>query len=441
MVRLATRIGLKRPWAAAPMWPPTSVADAPRIAGIFAVASRERHKAAAVLQNEAEAGRKGRCYALEITMASGPMRWGGALRYIIFRLALVLFLAAAPGAADAASTPAYIVVDADSGKVLSHRSADHLWYPASITKVMTAYVIFRALQEDTITTSSPVRISKNALAQPASKMGFKVGTVMTVDNAIKMMIVRSANDIAVALGEAVAGTENKFVARMNAEAERLGMSSTRFSNPNGLPDDKQWSTARDLAVLARAVWTDFPEYRDYFEIPAIRVGKRVLRSHNTLLERYRGANGMKTGYICSSGFNMVGSATRKGRTVMVVVLGSDSSKERAELAAGLLNRGFASWLSIGGRPLIESFRARKVAGSPVNHRERICSPAARQKRAQNRNVKPKKSALVPRFVLMDPVRVFTGRAKPPPSRVPLPRLRPDRGERRASLDGEPALVQ
>lgn len=363
-----------------------------------------------------------------------------ALRYIIFRLALVLFLAA-PGAAGAASTPAYIVVDADSGKVLSHRSADHLWYPASITKVMTAYVAFRALQDGGITTSSAVRISKNALAQPASKMGFKVGTVMTVDNALKMMIVRSSNDIAVALGEAVAGTEQKFVARMNAEAKRLGMNSTRFNNPNGLPDDTQWSTARDLAVLARAVWTDFPQYRDYFEIPAIRVGKRILRSYNTLLERYRGANGMKTGYICSSGFNMVGSATRKGRTVMVVVLGSTSARERAELAAGLLNKGFASWLAIGGRPTIETFRANKVAGSPVDQRERICSVAARQKRARNINVKPARSALVLRFVLMDPVRVFAGRASPPPSRVPLPRLRPDRGERRAALDGEPAVVQ
>ncbi len=363
-----------------------------------------------------------------------------AARSFLFGLALAAVLAFAPNGV-AGTSPAYIVVDVDKGTVLSHRSAARLWYPASITKIMTAYVVFRALEAGEVSLRSPVKISKNALAQAPSKMGFKVGTVLNIDNALKMMIVKSANDIAVAIAETVGGSEATFVERMNAEAKRLGMNSTRFNNPNGLPDDEQWSTARDLAILARAVWRHFPDYRDYFQIPAIRVGKKLLRSHNTLLERFQGANGMKTGYICSSGFNVVASATREDRTVMVVVLGSPSSGERAELAASLLNRGFSSWISLTGRPPLESFRATRARGEPTDLRDLMCTAAGREARAAARK-EPKQTALVPRFKLMDPVRVYTGDAAVPLRNVPLPRLRPVIEEQSAALaDEDAAAVQ
>ncbi|MBN9010384.1 MAG: D-alanyl-D-alanine carboxypeptidase, partial [Rhizobiales bacterium] len=206
------------------------------------------------------------------------------------RLSLTaLAIAAVLGSASIVrAAPAFIVVDMDSGTVLGQRDSGHIWHPASVTKLMTAYLTFKALQSGQIRMTSPVIVSKNALAEPPSKMGFKVGTAVTVDNALKMVLVHSANDIAVALAEAVGGSEARFVAEMNAEARRLGMASTHYDNPNGLPSPGQLTNARDLAVLARAVWTDFPQYRAYFGIPAIKAGRKVLRSENSLLLRYPG---------------------------------------------------------------------------------------------------------------------------------------------------------
>jgi D-alanyl-D-alanine carboxypeptidase len=337
--------------------------------------------------------------------------------------------------AVAAQGPAYIVIDAEAGKVLSHSDSDALWYPASLTKMMTAYVTFRALEAEKLKATSPVKISANALGQAPSKMGFKVGTVMNVDNALKMMLVKSANDIAVAIAEAVGGNEAKFVASMNAEAQRLGMVSTHYNNPNGLPDGGQVTTARDLAVLARALWVDFPEYRQYFRIPAIKAGKRVLRSQNKLLEQYRGTTGMKTGFICSSGFNMVASAERSGRAVIAVVLGATSSSERNETAARLLDGGFATWFG-GTKPDLDAFEAIPATGVPVNLHDQVCGKRIKHEDDEAESGdKPARSSLVPRFVLMDPVPVYTGRADPAPgatvkgkpvlaSQVPIPRLRP-----------------
>jgi D-alanyl-D-alanine carboxypeptidase len=198
---------------------------------------------------------------------------------------------------------------------------------------------------------------------------------------------------------------------MNREARRLGMNATHFDNPNGLPDDSNLTTARDLAVLARAIWVDFPEQRGLFTIPAIIAGKRVLRSQNALLERYHGANGMKTGFVCASGYNMVASATRLGRTLMVVVVGASSSKERAETAATLLNQGFANWFN-ASRPPLASFETVAAAAPAANMHDIVCG----------KHVKPDEdddavlagteptSALEPRFEVMTPVPVYTGRA-------------------------------
>ena len=361
---------------------------------------------------------------------------------LTFRL-LALIVVLVAGAARAADGPAYILVDVRSGAVLEARDSDRLWQPASLTKLMTAYLTFKGLKAGTLTLTSPVKISANAVAQAPAKMGFKAGTILNIDNALKMMLVKSANDIAMAMAETVGGSEAGFVAMMNAQAQRLGMVSTHYDNPNGLPDDGQTTTARDLAVLARALWLDFPERRELFSIPAIRAGKRILRSQNALLERYHGANGMKTGFVCASGYNIVASANRFGRQLIVVVLGANSSKNRAETAAVLLNKGFGNLFGGTQRPLLASFQASPSTGLVVNMRNQVCSfgdNATDEEDALLANVGTG-SALDPRFQLMAPVQVYTGRADmpggaavakgpaaaPQAGKVPLPRLRPNPG--------------
>ncbi len=241
-----------------------------------------------------------------------------------------------------AAAEALLVIEAESGKVLYAQNAGYPWYPASVTKLMTAYVTLRAVDEGRITLDKPLTVSANAAAQNPVKMGFPAGTQVTVDNALKMLMVKSANDMAVVLAEGVAGSVENFADQMNATAQRLGMVQSSFVNPNGLPADDQISSARDLAILARALIREMPEYDYYWNLPGIRMGKMVQRNYNTLLGRYPGADGMKTGFICASGFNLVASATRDGKRLIAVVLGAPSSAARAMKAAQLLERGFNS---------------------------------------------------------------------------------------------------
>jgi len=243
----------------------------------------------------------------------------------------------APAWADA-----LLLVDAESGKVISERNATYPWYPASVTKLMTTYVTLKAVRDRRIELDSLFTVSSNAVAQNPFKMGFKVGTQVTVDNALKMLLVHSPNDIAVVLAEGVSGSIEKFAEEMNAEARRLGMTQTNYVNPNGLPDDGQITSARDLAILARALILDFPEYDNYWHIASIRLGKRVYRNTNRLIDAYAGADGMKTGFICASGFNLVATATRGGKRLIAVVLGAKSSTSRAVKAAQLFERGFGT---------------------------------------------------------------------------------------------------
>jgi D-alanyl-D-alanine carboxypeptidase len=365
---------------------------------------------------------------------------------------LVIFSASSLSVAAAADGPATILIDVETGKVLSSNQSDALWYPASLTKMMTAYVTFQALKAGTLKPTSAVKVSAHALAQAPAKMGFKVGTILNVDNALKMMLVKSANDIAVAVAETVGGSEPKFAAKMNSAAVSLGMASTHYDNANGLPDSGQLTTARDLAVLARALLTEFPQYRDYFGIPAIKAGKRILRSQNALLERYRGTVGMKTGFICSSGYNLVAAAKRGGRTLVAVVLGAASANERNETAARLLDEGFANWF-VGTKPDLAAFQSNQSLGTPADLRDLICSkhPDKGEEEATEETASGDtvvKSALGPRFVLMDPVPVFTGRADVSPAdaakaatklaaKMPLPHLRPRTADAPAAYVADP----
>jgi D-alanyl-D-alanine carboxypeptidase len=242
----------------------------------------------------------------------------------------------------AAALPPYIVVDADSGQVLSARDPHQLWAPASLTKMMTAYLAFEAIAAEKLTLASPVKISPEAGAVANVRSGLPVHTVLPLEDALKIMLTFSANDLAYAVAEASAGTIADFVERMNGAAKRLGMTETRFVNPNGLPADGQVSSARDLAILSQALWRDFPAYHGYFGIGAVQVGSRTLPSGNDLLRGYRGTQGLKTGFTCASGYNLAALASRDGRTVIAVVLGATSTASRAELSSRLLERGFAT---------------------------------------------------------------------------------------------------
>jgi len=298
-----------------------------------------------------------------------------ALGFIFGSIALGTLAVGSIVAATPAQAMSFILVEADSGKVLRAENATYPWYPASVTKLMTLYMTLSALRDQRITLDTLFTVSPNASAQSPTKMGFPVGTQVTVDNAIKMMMVKSANDMAVLLAEGVGGSIDDFAEQMTETAHRLGMTESNFVNPNGLPADGQITSARDLAILARALIHEFPQYESYWHIPAIKFGRRVVRNYNQLIGRYPGADGMKTGFICASGFNLVATATRDNKKLIAVVLGAPSSAVRAVKAAELLESGFTqnplSWLttalgSVGALTPIDA--------APPNLKDQMCGP-------------------------------------------------------------------
>ncbi|MGY8661532.1 serine hydrolase [Bradyrhizobium sp. UFLA05-109] len=272
-----------------------------------------------------------------------------------------------------ARAEALLLIEAESGKVLQADNATIPWYPASVTKIMTAYVTLKAVKDGKLTLDTLLTVSPMAASQSPSKMGFRPGTQVTVDNALKMMMVKSANDMAVVLAEGVGGSIDGFSAMMNQTAQKLGMTQTSYVNPNGLPADGQITSARDLGILARSFLRDLPEYEYFVHIPAIRFGKRITPNFNKLIGRYPGADGFKTGFICASGYNLVASASRNGRRLIAVVLGANSGTARAIKAAQLLERGFSqdtlSWL----RPALGTVDSlAPVDASPPNLRDEMC---------------------------------------------------------------------
>lgn len=256
-------------------------------------------------------------------------------------LALGAALTVAAGLVASAHAGPALLFDAADGKVLYAENADDEWHPASLTKVMTAYIAFEEMKAGRLKyNDSKLAVSKRAHDVEPSKIGLPIGAEMTLDTALKALIVKSANDVAVMFAEKISGSVDAFASRMNTTAKRLGMTRTHFVNPHGLPADEQISTARDLAHLSRAVAKDFPEHAHYFAMPRFRLGKIRLRSHNSLLRTFAGADGLKTGFICDSGFNVIASATRDGRRLMAVVLGEPTGRERGVRAASLLEHGF-----------------------------------------------------------------------------------------------------
>jgi D-alanyl-D-alanine carboxypeptidase len=358
------------------------------------------------------------------------------LRALTLGIALGSLFASALTATPA-QAGASILVEADSGKVLRAENASYPWYPASVTKLVTMYVTLQAVKQGRITLDTLFTVSRNALAQAPTKMGFGVGTQVTVDNALKMMMVKSANDMAVLLAEGVDGSIENFADDMTRTAHRLGMTESNFVNPNGLPADGQITSARDLAILARALIHDFPEYNYYWHIPAIKFGRRVVRNYNKLLGRYPGADGMKTGFICASGFNLVATATRGNKQLIAVVLGAPSSAARAVKAAELLESGFTqnplSWLTPA---LGQVDKLAAINADPPNLHDEVCGrhrkrPAAEDEEDEAggesggvdtpfsallsslRAPTPKGAALLSDFGAVTPTVVYTGPTRTP----------------------------
>ena len=235
---------------------------------------------------------------------------------------------------------AALVIDAKSGHVLYARNADAARHPASLTKMMTLYLLFEELRAHRLALDSVLPVSANAAVQPRSHIRLREGMTIPVETAIKAIVVCSANDAAVTVAEAIGGSEGHFAQLMTAKARAFGMTHTFFHNATGLPDDLQQTTAEDLVILARHMVYDFPEYYGYFRLTEMTWRGDVCTTHNSLIQNYAGADGIKTGYIEASGYNLVGTAERGGRRLIAVVMGGLTAEKRDEEITGLLDATF-----------------------------------------------------------------------------------------------------
>ena len=242
--------------------------------------------------------------------------------------------------AQPAVTAPALVIESGSQRVLFAEDADRPWYPASLTKLMTAYLTFEAVKLGKLTWQTDVVVSARAVAQPPVKVGLRTGQKIRRSLAVQAMIVGSANDLATVLAEAVAGGEPAFVTQMNATANRLGMTRSNFTNASGLPDVDQVTSARDMALLTEAILHDYPEQAPMFAAHEARVGRVTITTVNGMLVSFDGADGMKTGFTCAAGYNVVATATRNGRKLIAVVLGERSRDARSARAVALLEAAF-----------------------------------------------------------------------------------------------------
>lgn len=301
-------------------------------------------------------------------------------------LAVVLAstLAAAMVSQAVASQYASIVIDAKTGKTLHAANADAPRYPASLTKMMTLYMVFEALSSGRISKTTQVPFSKHAAAQPPTKLGVKAGGSVSVETAIYALVTKSANDAAAALGEFLGGSEQEFARMMTAKARKLGMSSTTFRNASGLPNPEQKTTARDMAVLGIALREHFPSYYGYFSTRSYKFGRTRLANHNKLLGRVKGVDGIKTGYIRASGFNLVTSVKRDNRSIVAVVMGGKTGRSRDAHMVELISEYLPRASTSGDGGALVAARTIEPKGLPV-----VASAAA--------VTLPKQDAPVPNF--------------------------------------------
>ncbi len=273
--------------------------------------------------------------------------------------------------AQVSAAPA-LVIDSASGAILHQEDATRPWFPASVTKLMTVYVALNAVRTKRLSLQTPLIVSNRAARAAPSKMGFKAGTEVTLENALKIIMVKSANDTAITMAEGISGSTEAFAAEMNDVAKGLGMRDSNFTNPNGLHHPAHVSSARDMAILARALLIDFPQHSDLYGIGALQLGRRIIPTHNGLLGRYPGADGMKTGFVCASGFNVVATATRNGRKLIAVIMGAPNARVRTLQAMALFDAAF----TLSGTGNVNALPV--SGGSAPDMRGEICSRGRNQ---------------------------------------------------------------
>ena len=255
---------------------------------------------------------------------------------------LAIFLVAVPFSANAKPQFSAITVDARTGSILFSKDPDGIRHPASLTKVMTLYILFQELKAGRLKLSTPLLVSARASRMPPSKMGLRSGSTITVEQAIKSLVIKSANDVAAVVAENLGGSESNFALRMTKTARSLGMSRTNYANASGLPNSQQVSTARDQATLALRMMRDFPQYYPYFRMQNFSFNGRIVKTHNRLVGRYRGTDGIKTGYVAASGYNLTTSTLRGQKRLVGVVFGSRSAAQRNAYMMQMLERNFAN---------------------------------------------------------------------------------------------------
>ncbi|MEA1943706.1 MAG: D-alanyl-D-alanine carboxypeptidase [Pseudomonadota bacterium] len=299
---------------------------------------------------------------------------------IAFRLlsglaALVVIVLCVPGPAGAdTSRYAAFVVDENNGVVLHSRRSEAARYPASLTKMMTLYMLFEAIESGEIGLHDQIRVSANAAGAVPSRLGFTPGDTIEVEDAIRALVIKSANDVAVAVGERIGGGESRFAEMMTERAAELGLENTTFRNASGLPDRRQQTTARDMARLAIALHRDFPQYFAYFNEERFRWNGRTYRNHNTLVGRVDGVDGLKTGYIRASGFNVVVSAERGEHRLVAVVMGGPSGASRDAHAEELIEAAFATLEQREDTRLFAALSSPRI--SPMRQQELIARDVA-----------------------------------------------------------------
>lgn len=314
-----------------------------------------------------------------------PTSFAKSSKFKVIAAVLVAFFVAAPvSQAHANSKYAGIVIDARTGKTLYDYKADEKRYPASLTKMMTLYMLFEAMKQGKVKKSTKIRISSHAASMEPSKLGIKAGGSLTAEQAIYALVTKSANDVAAALGEHLAGTESNFGVMMTRKAQQLGMKSTVFRNASGLPDSRQVTTARDMARLGIALQEHFPREFEYFNTRSFKYGRSTFGNHNRLLGKVKGVDGIKTGYTRASGFNLVSSVNTGGRSIVGVVLGGRTGNSRNAQMTKLINSYLGKASRRGGGDLIAKanptqFAAPVLAGIASISPSRLPIPADLQR--------------------------------------------------------------
>ena len=336
---------------------------------------------------------------LETSLGDSPVMVTVIRPFLAALCALALCLASAPETRADTSRYAAFVVDESTGIVLHSRRSEAARYPASLTKMMTLYMLFEALDAGEIGLHDRIRISRNAADAVPSRLGVPAGETIDVETAIRALVIKSANDVAVAVGERLGGGESRFAELMTTRAAELGLTGTTFRNASGLPDRRQTTTARDMARLAIALHRDFPQYFNYFNEESFRYDGRTYRNHNTLVGRVDGVDGLKTGYIRASGFNVVVSAERGDHRLITVVMGGPSAASRDAHAEELIEAAFATLEQREDTRLFAALSSPRI--SPVRQQELIAMDVAALHLGEPTEMGSSQSAPAVQIVLAD----------------------------------------